>query len=142
MSASKTEIVSTRQKKVKEAILEQLRKFPLVTVACEKAGSSRATYYRLAKEDPEFKKMVEEAIENGFEYINDMSETQIVKLIQGGNLQAIALWLRAHHWKYSNKLELSGNVNVNEEITEKDKGFIEDAVKSLISEKTDSNNNG
>ena len=35
-----------RQKKEKLLLIEQLSKYPVVQVACEKTGVSRATYYR------------------------------------------------------------------------------------------------
>ena len=43
-----------KTKKDKELILEQLRKTPIVQVACEKTGIARATYYRWRKKDKRF----------------------------------------------------------------------------------------
>ena len=41
--------------KSKQLLIEQLRKTPIVLVACEKMGISRATFYRWFKEDEKFK---------------------------------------------------------------------------------------
>ena len=43
-------MVVARQMHNKTIILEQLQKAPIVQIACEKTGISRATYYRWRKE--------------------------------------------------------------------------------------------
>ena len=51
-----------KQDKSKELIIEQLKKTPIVQIACEKSNVSRATYYRWREENAEFKKAAEELI--------------------------------------------------------------------------------
>ena len=41
-----------KKDKVKDAFLEQLRKVPIIQVACEKVGISRNSVYRWKNEDP------------------------------------------------------------------------------------------
>ena len=48
--------VRSRIKENKELILSQLKKTPIVQLACEKTGIGRATYYRWRKSDKRFKK--------------------------------------------------------------------------------------
>jgi len=98
----------------KNALLEQLKKTPIVQIACERIGIGRSSYYRWRKENPEFAKSTDEAITEGELLITDMSESQLISLIRDKNFPAIQLWLRHHHPKYGNKLEVSGNLRVEE----------------------------
>lgn len=95
--------VNTRQRKEKETILEHLRQIPIVQISCQKAGISRATFYRLRAEDESFKTSVEEAITEGVNFINDLSEGQLISLIKEKNWPAISFWLRSHHPSYKQR---------------------------------------
>jgi len=99
----------------KNALLNYLRQMPIVELACKKSGVSRATFYRRRKQDQSFAKLVDEALAEGESFVTDMSESQLITLIKDKNFQAIQLWLRHHHPKYSQKLEVSGNINIKEE---------------------------
>jgi len=114
----------------KQALLEQLKKTPIVQIACERIGISRASYYRWCKENPEFAKSADEAIIEGENMINDMSESQLISLIHDRNFPAIQLWLRVHHPKYTNKIEVEANVkNVSEELTPEQEEIIRKALQ-------------
>lgn len=104
-----------KENKSKKLILEQLRKMPLIQVACEKSGVARASFYRWKQKDKEFAKEIDTAIAEGEAMITDMSEVQLINLIRDKNFQAVQLWLKSHHPKYGNKLEVTGNLNVKEE---------------------------
>lgn len=104
-----------KNEKQKEMVLEQLKKYPIVQVACEKTGVSRATYYRWKTEDKLFKDATEKALADGEALITDMGESQLITLIRNQNFPAIQLWLKHHHPKYSNKVELSGRLTVESE---------------------------
>ena len=71
-----------KKNKVKDAFLEQLRKVPIIQVACEKVGVSRNSVYRWKNEDPEFEKAMNTAIEDGEALVNDMTENQLMVLIR------------------------------------------------------------
>jgi hypothetical protein len=101
--------------KSKELIIEQLKRVPIIQLACEKAGIARASFYRWKIEDKKFMEAVEKAIAEGENFINDLSETQVIGMIKDRNFLAIQLWLKTHHPKYSNKVELTGHLNVKEE---------------------------
>ena len=63
MTESTPEIsIQKRMDNNKELVVEQLKKTPIVQIACEKTGIGRATYYRWRKEDAEFGKLADEAI--------------------------------------------------------------------------------
>lgn len=87
-----------RQKKV---LVIQLRKTPIVQVACERVGVGRATYYKWRAEDFIFARAADHALKAGKFFINDMAESQLIKLIKNENLTAIIFWLKHNHPKYA-----------------------------------------
>lgn len=98
-----------KKDKDQKLILEQLKKIPIVEIACEKIKISRSTYYRW-REDPEFAEAADAAMKDGELFINDLSEAQVVNLIREKNWPAISFWLRAHHPRYANKVEFEGRI--------------------------------
>ena len=52
--------------KNKDLFIEQLKKTPVVQIACEKLAISRASFYRWKVYDPAFAKAVDEAALEGF----------------------------------------------------------------------------
>lgn len=84
----------------KTKLLKQLEDNPLVTLACNRVGVSRATYYRWRDEDPVFRGDSTKAIEKGVGKINDFAESKLIENIKANNQQAIAYWLRFNHRAY------------------------------------------
>jgi len=114
----------------KNSLLENLRQIPIVELACKKSGVARASFYRLKKDDKEFSKLVEDAILDGEDLINDLSQSQLVSSIRDGNFQAIQLWLKHHHKKYADTIEVSGSIDVRDKpLTDEQKQLVE---KSLM----------
>lgn len=113
--------------KDKQAVLENLRKTPIIQVACEKAGVGRASFYRWKKEDKEFSKMADESIEEGARLINELAESQLISSIKNQNMTGIIFWLKNHHPAYTPKLELTSQKV--DELTEEQKNNIEQALK-------------
>ena len=111
-----------------EQFLEELKKVPIVQVACEKTGVSRNTVYRWKREDKEFAKAFDEALADGVNYVNDMSESQLLQLIKDQNFPAVRFWLIKRHPAYKEKVEV---VNKHEltELTESQKETIKQALK-------------
>lgn len=91
---------------IKKLFMEQLQRVPIVEIACEKVGLSRATYYRWHKDNLDFRKQSDEALERGFEYVNDLSESQVLTLIKEKKMPAITLWLKTHHPRYGSKAKM------------------------------------
>lgn len=81
-------------------LLEQLRKLPNVSVACERVEVSRNTFYKWCQLDIEFKKEVDKALESGVESINDLAESKLIGLINNGNQRAVEYWLNNHKKAY------------------------------------------
>ncbi|HUV81276.1 MAG TPA: hypothetical protein VMW21_02020 [Patescibacteria group bacterium] len=119
-----------KTEKEKQLLIEQLKKTPIAQIACERSGISRASYYRLRKEDGEFKKMTDDAIIEGETLITDMSESQLISLIRDKNFPAIQLWLKSHHPKYSQKVELNGHITYSdEELTPEQANVVKQALR-------------
>jgi ACT domain-containing protein len=83
-----------------KTLLEQLRKIPNVSMACEKVGVARNTYYTWLKADPDFRQEVDEAVLSGTDSINDLAESKLLTHINNGNLRAIEYWLNNNKKSY------------------------------------------
>ncbi len=121
------------KKEQKALLLEQLKKTPIVQIACEKLGISRMTYYRWRKEDPKFSKESDTALSDGSMLINDMAESQLMSAIRDKNMTAIIFWLKHHHATYTERLEISGHLkHTSEELTPEQEALVKKAL-SLVS---------
>lgn len=117
--------IEKRQSKNKELLLDQLKKTPVVQIACEKAGVGRATYYRWRKEDADFAQQSDQALLDGSLLVNDMAESQLMSAIKDKNMTAIIFWLKHHHPAYATKVEVT--------TTTKDKEiYLTDEQKELL----------
>ena len=105
-----------KKNKFQDQFLEELKKVPIVQVACEKTGLSRNSVYRWRKDDPVFAKKMDEALIEGVAFVNDMSESQLLTLIKEKNYPAISFWLRHRNANYKDKLEIT-NKDDSEELT-------------------------
>ncbi|MFZ2193552.1 MAG: phBC6A51 family helix-turn-helix protein [Candidatus Moraniibacteriota bacterium] len=124
----------------KKAVLEQLAKLPIVQVAVQKAGVSRATYYRWRIADKQFAEDADEAIEEGVQMINDLSESQLISAIKNNNFSAVRFWLQNRHRAYANKVEVfDRDKSDNQELTDEQKKIVEKALQlaSASPEKND-----
>ncbi len=116
--------------KNREVLLEQLRKMPIIQIACDKAGVSRATYYRWRKEDEAFAAAGDQAIHDGSLLVNDMAESQLMAAIRDRNMTAIIFWLRHHHHSYANKLEVTAHLkHLDQSLTPEQQAIVEQALK-------------
>lgn len=120
-----------RQTKEKELLLEQLKKTPIVQVACEKLGIGRATYYRWRKEDHTFAKQATDALLLGASLINDLAESQLITAIKNQNLTAIIFWLKHHHPDYANKVELTGQLKHEYKLSKEQEELIAKAIERI-----------
>jgi hypothetical protein len=89
-----------KRNKLKDTIIKELKEMPIIQVACKRAGVSRATYYRWKTEDEDFSQHSNKAMNEGREFICDMSESQIIKSIREGKLPACVLWLKHNDPRY------------------------------------------
>ncbi len=126
-----------KSRQTKKKLLKELKEMPVIQFACKRAGIGRATYYRWRSEDQDFVKEADKAITEGEELINDMSESQLISLIRDRNFQALKLWLRHHHPKYGNKLEVQTSLQTpNDELNPEQEKIVREALRlgSLLSE--------
>ncbi|MBT9150442.1 MAG: hypothetical protein DDT40_00614 [candidate division WS2 bacterium] len=119
-----------KTQKEKESLIEQLKKTPIIQLACERTGISRATYYRWRKEDQQFAKNADEALIEGILLVNDMAESQLMSAIREKNMTAIIYWLRHHHPSYTNRVEISGRLtHSDEELTPEQMALVKTALR-------------
>lgn len=138
------EVIELRQGKKKKLFLEQLRKIPIVQIAAERVGVGRTTYYTWRAKDKDFLKAADEAITEGEALITDMSESQLISLIKEKNFSSIQLWLRTHHLKYAQKVEIQAQIKQSDDgLTPEQEAIVKEAL-SLVSrseaESSDSKN--
>ena len=117
-----------RTKEAKDRVLESLRELPIITAACKRAGIGKATFYRWQKEDTTFLRDSRDALRSGIEFINDMSETQIVTLIKEKKLPAIALWLKNNHPRYGGQTAPRAQLELAPELSAKEARLFKDAL--------------
>jgi len=128
--------------KAKQMIIEQLKKMPIVQIACDRAGVSRMSYYRWRKSDKRFLAETDQALQEGLELINDLSESQLLQAIKDRNMSAIFFWLNNRHKAYGNKLHVTGNiVTQNEKLTKEQEASIKKALELASLIKTERSKN-
>ena len=118
-----------KKHKKREEFLEQLRKIPIVLVACEKSGLSRNSVYRWRREDPSFATAMDEALAEGEDFVNDMSESQLLTMIKEKNWSAVSFWLRHRNPKFKEKVEISGSVKTVQELSEEQQELVRNALR-------------
>lgn len=117
-----------KKNKFQDQFLDELRKVPIIQVACEKTGLSRNSVYRWRKDDKEFLKNMDTALTEGVALVNDMSESQLLTLIKEKNYPAISFWLRHRNNNYKNKLEITTRDD-DEELTPSQAKIVKQALK-------------
>lgn len=123
-------VIEARKAREQALLLEQLRKIPIVSIACEKSGIGRATYYRWKKEDPDFSKAADEALAEGTHLVNDMAESQLLTAIRDNNLGAVMYWLKHRNPNYNNKLEVTARIKQDSDtLTPEQEVAITEALK-------------
>ena len=105
-----------KKKRTKDIFLETLKKVPIVQVSCDKVGLSRNSIYRWRKEDKEFAEEMDKAMLEGEDFINDISEGQLLNMIKEKSWPALAFWLRHRNPKFKEKVEIVGTIKNEKEI--------------------------
>lgn len=133
-----------KKDRTKELFLAQIRKIPIIQVACEKVGVARSSVYRWRDEDEEFNKALEEALAEGEALINEMSESQLISLIREKSWQAISFWLRKRSPKFKDRVEVTGRIeSPQNELTPEQQAVVAEALRlaSLGTEESIQENN-
>jgi ACT domain-containing protein len=114
----------------KKDFLNEMKSMPIIEVACSKVGISRQTYYRWINNSSQFKEEVEKARKVGIDFVSDMTEAELINLVQRKQFPAIAFWLRHRHAEYRSKVEVT-TIEKDKELTEEQKEIINQTIKQL-----------
>lgn len=125
------ETIDKRQDTQKTALIEQLRRTPIVQVACEKTGVGRATYYRWRKDDPDFTKACDEALAEGVSLVSDLAESKLINSIKEQNHGAISFWLRHRHPAYAEKLQIQAKVEADVSLSPEQEDLVRRALNHV-----------
>lgn len=134
MTSSKETTIKARQDAEKTLLIEQLKKTPIISVACDKTGVGRTSYYRWREEDKDFATKADKSLSEGILLMNDMAESQLLSAIKDGNMTAIIYWLKHRHSAYSTKIEIEGNINTNYELSDSQKELLNKAINLIFKE--------
>lgn len=124
----KSKTIVKRQQKDKEAVIENLKRMPIIEVACNKNGISHATFYRWKEQDSSFAQASDKAQEEGEALIRDVAVSKIIKGINDDNLTAAMYWLNHRDPRFSNKVEISATTKPQESLSPEQ----EEAVKKAL----------
>lgn len=119
----------SKKNRLQETFFEELRKVPIVLVACEKSGISRNSVYRWKREDKKFATKMDEALAEGEALVNDMSESQLLTLIKEKNWSAISFWLRHRNPKFKEKIEITSKIESSDALTPAQTKVVKQALK-------------
>src|SRR3989344_7261965 len=114
--------IAARIARDKATVIEQLKKTPIVQLACERSGVTRSTFYRWRDKDNEFAEAVAAALLEGTLLVNDVAESQLMTAIRERNMTAILFWLKHHHPAYTTKVEINAHIKDDYELTPEQKG--------------------
>lgn len=118
--------------KSKELLLAQLKKIPIVQIACEKTGVGRSTYYYWRKQSKKFAAECDKALDEGVNMMNDMAESQIISAIRNGNMPAATFWLKHHHPGYESRVKIDGRIrHESEELSPEQEKIVAKALGSV-----------
>ena len=117
MNDKQRKTVDDRIAKEKKSLLEILEKTPVVSVACERSGVSKATYHRWRAEDPEFAEKVDGAMSEGKGFISDVAKAQLISLIKDKNLPALKLWLQSLDPDFRPSLAIDGEIKIEKKLS-------------------------
>ena len=119
-----------KKNKVKDSFLAELRKIPIVQVACERTRVSRNSVYRWRKEDTEFCDEMDTALAEGEDLVNDMSESQLLTMIKEKNWSAVSFWLRHRNPKYKEKVEVTTKIGIDDDtLTSEQEAIVKKALE-------------
>lgn len=123
--------IDKRQDAEKTALLAQLSRTPIVQVACEKTSIGRASYYRWRKEDEDFAKACDEAMQEGVELVSDLAESKLINAIKEQNHGAISFWLRHRHPAYAEKLQVNAKIDADITLSSEQEEIIRQALSHV-----------
>lgn len=131
--SKKVSVAQVRIKKQKEDLVEQLKKNPVIQIACEKLEIGRATHYRWYTDDKEYARAVDTAINEGVTFVAEFAESQLFNAVRNNEPWAVSMVLKAMHPRYKNKIEINGNiVHTTRELTAEDEELIKESLRLAL----------
>lgn len=118
-----------KKQRIQKLFIEQLRKAPIIQVACEKLDISRVSIHNWRKVDPAFDKAVNEALAEGEAILNDLGEAQLISLMKDKHWQSIAFWLSRRHPKFKNTLDITARIEKKESLTPEQQEIVRKALQ-------------
>ena len=118
-----------KKERIRDLFLSELKRIPIVQVACEKTGISRNSVYRWKREDKKFHIAMDEALAEGEALVNDMSESQLLTLIKEKNWSAISFWLRHRNPRFKDKIEVTSKIDDDGKLTPSQAATVREALK-------------
>ncbi len=98
---------SKRIARDKARVLIELENNPIVSAVVRKVGVSHSTYYRWLKEDSDFEAKAIQASDIGRRRMVDLAISQLLKMVQEGNVRAITYYLSHNDDRYRNGITLT-----------------------------------
>ncbi|MBU1557529.1 hypothetical protein KKC45_01050 [Patescibacteria group bacterium] len=92
-----------KKDRVRDKFIEELKKMPNISVACKHCNISRNSIYQWRDKDPYFASLMDEALLEGDEFVNDMCDSKLLTLVNEGKFNAIKFKLEHCHPKYMKK---------------------------------------
>jgi hypothetical protein len=123
--------VNDRMKKDKELMLKTLGEMPIISVVCEKTSIGRTTFYNWRK-NKEFRRLSDEAMKSGDNFLNDMAKSQMVSLMRDQHWPAIKYYLEHRHPEYMPKEQ--ANIK-NESLTKEQESTVRQALRLVVQPK-------
>ena len=111
-------------------------------VACEKVNLSRNSIYRWRKNDTDFLTAMDEAMKEGEDLVNDMSESQLLSMIKDKEWHAISFWLRHRNPKFKDKIEVEAHISNNYKLTDEQETLVAESLSKASLPKVAKNNHG
>jgi len=129
MKAKQRQTVNTRIQKDRQKFLEILEKNPVIQIAIDHSGISKATFYRWRDADKEFAQKVEAALTEGNSLISDIAIAQLISVIKEKNLGAIKFWLQNHHPDYAEKLHITAEIEQEVSLSPEQEALVRRALE-------------
>jgi hypothetical protein len=117
--------------KLKELVLKQLEKTPIIETTCQICGVHRSTFYRWKADDLDFAEKADNALIESRELISDLAESQLISHIKDKNLRAIIFWLKNNSKYYAPKLQVQGSIKTETKLSDEDTELIKKALENL-----------
>ena len=130
-TGTKTDPLTGQTKRMKEALLEELAKYPIIQIACQRTGVGRSTFYKWKKQDEEFSNLANTAVSEGKQFTNEMAESQLIKSIGNGNMTGIIFWLKNNHADYTDRVRYEHHHTHELELSEEESRKISLAFSNI-----------